>query len=812
MSAPHSAPILRRRTTDLNATLALLIYRALQWAASPLLILYFLGRIVKNRRYLGRFYERLGFLPASFRQTTAGAIWLHAVSVGEVLSVVPLLRRLRSELPGAPVFVSASTLAGRALAAERLNGLADGVFYAPIDYCFAVRRVLRTLRPALVLIAETEIWPNLYREAKRAGCGLLLINGRISDAAFPRYLRFRAFFQAVLSLPDRILAQSALSRQRFLQLGAPPDRVLDAGNLKYDFQPGPSAIPAEIRQFLDQTAPEHVFIAASTMPPARPGDVDEDDAVLDAFAELAPQFPRLLLILVPRKPERFEAAAAKLAQRGIPFVRRTGLASGARLERLPGVLLLDSIGELASLFTLESVVFMGGSLADRGGHNLLEPAFYARPVIFGPHMENFAEIAEEFQKANACVAISRPGELAAAATQLLLNPAACRSLGQSARKIAEARRGATSRVLEAAADLWDSAIPHDRPPFPLFQLLWLLSQLWAAAAALGRRWNLARRRRLQTPVISAGNLTLGGSGKTPFVLWLVRRLREDGLQPGILIRGYRRRVPEKITLAEAGAPLPVARTGDEAQLLLRAALAPVAIGANRYLAGRALEQRFAPDILVLDDGFQHVRLARDLDIVLIDTLDPFGGGNLFPLGRLREPVEALRRAGLILLTRCEPHRSYRGLTTRLRQINPRAPILKARIVPEAWIDCRTGAALPLSPPPGAPLAAFCGLANPASFWRTLRGLGCRPLFQRSFGDHHSYRPMELRRLAQEAVRLGAAALVTTEKDAINLCEGACELAAPLRLYYLRIGITVDGEEELLRLVKETIHRARLKVQ
>lgn len=751
-------------------------------------------------------------MPAAFRQAAAGSIWLHAVSVGEVLSVVPLLCRLRQELPGVPIFVSASTIAGRALAAERLSGLTDGVFYAPIDYCFAVRRVLRTLRPALVLIAETEIWPNLYRETKRAGSGLLVINGRISEAAFPRYLRFRPFFQAVLSLPDRILAQSAISRQRFLALGAPLDRVQDAGNLKYDFTGAPSAVPAQIQEFLDLAAPEHILIAASTMPPTRPGDVDEDDAVLDAFAELAPQFPRLLLILVPRKPERFEAAAAKLTQRGIPFVRRSSLAAGARLARLPGILLLDSIGELASLFALDSVVFMGGSLADRGGHNLLEPAFYARPVIIGPHMENFAGIAEEFQNAGACIKISRPGDLASTVSGLLRNPAARHSLGQNARTIAEARRGATSRVLQAAIELWDAAIPRSRPPFPIHQILWLLSQLWAAGAALARRWNLARNRPLQTPVISVGNLTAGGSGKTPFVLWLVRRLRESGHHPGILIRGYRRRVPEKITVAAPGATLPVARTGDEAQLLLRAAAAPVAIGADRYLAGRALEQEFAPDVLVLDDGFQHARLARDLDIVLIDALDPFGDGALLPLGRLREHPQALERAGLILLTRCEPNRSYRGLTARLRQFNPGAPILKARIVPEAWIDCRSGAALPPSPPPGTPLAAFCGLANPASFWNTLRDLGCRPLFQRSFPDHHSYRPVELRRLAEEAARLGAAALVTTEKDAVNLCEGACELAAPLRLYFLRIGISVDGEEELLRVVNQAIQRARLKVQ
>ncbi len=308
-----------------------------------------------------------------------------------------LLRRLRAELPSAPLFVSTTTLAGRALADQKLAGLADGVFYAPIDFCFAVRRVLRTLRPAVVVVAETEIWPNLYREAKRAGCGLAVVNGRISDRAEPKYLRFKWFFGAVLRWPDRILAQSEGNRQRYLALGAPPERVSDGGNLKYDFRPSQAGIPECLREFVARTAPLEIWIAASTMPPAEAGDVDEDDAVIEAFRALCLNHPRLLLILAPRKPERFDAAAARLEAAGISYVRRSLLDDEPPPVALPGVLLLDSMGELSSLFALDSVVFMGGSLARRGGHNVLEAAFYSRAVVVGPHMENFAEIAAEFQ-------------------------------------------------------------------------------------------------------------------------------------------------------------------------------------------------------------------------------------------------------------------------------------------------------------------------------------------------------------------------------------------------------------------------------
>jgi len=207
-------------------------------------------------------------LPRSLRQTAAGAIWLHAVSVGEVLSSLELLRRLRAGFPSTPLFVSTTTLAGRALAEEKLASLADGIFYAPVDLVWVVRRVLRALRPWMVVIAETEIWPNLFREVKRAGCGLVIVNGRISDRAAPRYQRLRWFFRHVLGWPDAILTQSEAIRQRYLGLGAPPEKVFTAGNLKYDFEPR-----AQSASFVRLSGSARLWIAASTMPPAGQQDL-----------------------------------------------------------------------------------------------------------------------------------------------------------------------------------------------------------------------------------------------------------------------------------------------------------------------------------------------------------------------------------------------------------------------------------------------------------------------------------------------------------------------------------------------------------
>ena len=298
--------------------------------------------------------ERLGFLPAPIHTTGTGAIWFHAVSVGEVISCVELIRTLRAAHPHAPIYVSTSTLAGRETADQKLEGLANGVFFAPLDYRSIVRRVLRRLRPAAVVVLETEIWPNLYRESKRAGASLILVNGRISDRAFKRYRAWHWFFCHVLRNVDTIFAQSVEDKRRFVAAGARLDRVQVAGNLKYDFSP-PTEIPPSIAEFLKETAPRQIWIAASTMPPADSTDVDEDDEVLRAFAEVAKSFPGLLLIIAPRRPERFDVVAEKLQRAKINFVRRTN----PKKVELPGVLLVDTIGELASLFACADVVFDG---------------------------------------------------------------------------------------------------------------------------------------------------------------------------------------------------------------------------------------------------------------------------------------------------------------------------------------------------------------------------------------------------------------------------------------------------------------------
>ncbi len=756
----------------------------------PALLFYFVLRGLGNRAYWRSLPQRFGFLPRSFREIGPGAIWLHAVSMGEILACVEFARGLRAEFPHSPLFVSTSTLAGRATAEQKLGGVAAGIFFAPVDYVFVVRRVLRALKPALVVVAETEIWPNLFREVRRTGAGLAIVNGRISDQALPKYLRLRWVFPPVLAAVDTILAQSEEMRRRFLALGA--GQVSVGGNLKYDF-PARAADPrSPVVQLIARVRPAKVWIAASTMADER---LDEDDAVIAAWRKMRGVF----LMLVPRKPERFDVAAAKLDAAGIVYVRRSRLAQDELGAPPPGVLLLDSIGELGGLFGLADCVFMGGTLTARGGHNILEPALFGKVVIVGPHMENFADIAQEFRAARAVVEVRGAEELAGAVERVLADDA---GVGARARECAEARRGATARAVAAMHEVY--RVPRYRPAMPWYPAAWALAQVWRWEARRRQALYYAQRRKLEVPVIGVGNLTMGGTGKTPCVLRLAELLRDRGRKPGILTRGYGRASPAPVLALPVGAKVRTEESGDEPQIFLRARVAPVGIGADRFRTGKLLREQFGVDVMLLDDGFQHAKLARNFDVVLLDALNPFGGGEVFPVGRLREPLQALARADAIVITRSDCSDLVPAIERVVRNWNPCAPVFRAHIQPEVWVEHRTGRCIATGDLKLERAGAFCGLGNPRSFYRTLDSMGVRYVDRVEFEDHHRYRPHELKRMAEQFRRNGATALVTTEKDAVNLCDGAGELLSNMPLYWLRIGMRIEGEAELLAAIEHRI--------
>ncbi|MCC7340986.1 MAG: tetraacyldisaccharide 4'-kinase, partial [Bryobacterales bacterium] len=525
--------------------------------------------------------------------------------------------------------------------------------------------------------------------------------------------------------------------------------------------------------------------------------------VLAAFERLRAELPDLLLVLVPRHPERFELAAARLAASGVNWERRSTLTGESRLP-LPGVLLLDSMGELGSLFPRADVVFMGGTLARRGGHNILEPAACGKAIVIGPHMENFPGIAADIRNAKAVVEIGGPDALTTAVRSLLLDPDLRRELGERARAQFLAGRGATARAVERASTLYEFAVPRPPRSWWHYIFLWPLSKLWKVGARRRKARQTAAQRRLPVPVVCVGNITTGGAGKTPAVLWLTGQLQAHGRSPAILTRGYRRVSREPVLIAAPGEQLPRRATGDEPQIFLRRAGAPLGIGACRYQVGIQLLERFPADVILLDDGFQHWRLARDFDLVLLDALMPFGERDLVPLGRLREPMDALARADAFLLTRTSAKGRLRGIEAKLRAINPTAPIFRSKVAPIAWVDAANGVEQAIADwQPESPMA-FCGLANPNSFRQTLRALGIQTRAFWPFPDHHVYAPSDLRRLEEFARSVDARALLTTEKDFCNLEPDWYLCIRQTPLYWLKIGTEIENGEELVRRILERI--------
>jgi tetraacyldisaccharide 4'-kinase len=630
----------------------------------------------------------------------------------------------------------------------------------------------------------------------------VIVNGRISDRTWPRYLAWKEVFAPILQLPDLVLAQSETDRERYAQLGVFAERLRIEANLKYD--------AALSRGTTDITAfgAEQIWIAASTVGPNERGSIarhaiDEDDIVLKAFQALGREFPRLLLILAPRQRDRFDEVAAKLERAAIPFLRRTQAVNNPSAGlHLPGVLLLDTIGDLSRAYSLADVVFVGGSLAPRGGHNIVEPAAAGLPVVIGPNMQNFETIARDFLASDAVLRIQAQEDLAPAIRTLLLGRDRAQGLGERARELVLRNQGIAGRIAETLRPLYYRG--YTKRPRNLLSrcVLGALAWLWREGGVLKRRRSeryAASVDPLPVPVVSIGGVTIGGSGKTPFTTYLTSRLKERGYSPAILTRGYRRRSPAKSLVFAPGMKVPPAFTGDEAQIFLRDAAAPIGIGAERYDTAKVLIAAFpATNVLLLDDGFQHARLKRDVDIVVIDGLDPLGQEEIVPLGRLREPLSALERADALVVTRAESDDRYEAIKTRLREYNKESPIFRTRLIARHWRDSVTGQSM--SQLPVRQVAAFCALGNPQNFWHTLEAIGLQVVFRWAFGDHHTYQPVELHRLVHQARAHGAEILVTTEKDRVNCPAKVDTLVAPLKLVWVEIDLELEDEDRFFALL------------
>lgn len=424
-------------------SLLYLLYSFLLAAGMLLTLPYWLFQVLRHGKYHGGLAERLGRVPV--RLTSVGGsvpqpgatIWLHAVSVGEVIAVSGLVEELRRRFPQQRVVVSTTTDTGQALARKRFGE--GNVFYFPMDFAFAIRPYLNALQPCLVVLAETEFWPNFLRLAQASGARIAVVNARISDRSWPSYRRFRWALRRMLSSVDLFLAQTSEDGTRLQSIGAEPERVKITGNLKFDMTLRPTPpIVEDLRRSLQQAGAGPVLVCGSTVD-------DEEPLLLKAFENVLVAHPNAVMILAPRHPERFGAVAGLLDQMGTRWWQRSSW-NGEPIAN--GVFLVDTIGELAALYALADIAFVGGSLVPRGGHNILEPAQHGVAIVVGNHTENFRDIVGLFQSRDA-VRIIEPTQLSLIFMELLANEPERAALGRRAAETVRSQTGATLRTVQA---------------------------------------------------------------------------------------------------------------------------------------------------------------------------------------------------------------------------------------------------------------------------------------------------------------------------------------------------------------------------
>ncbi len=404
--------------------------------------------ILRREKYASGFRERLGSYP-EFQQNSRPVVWLHCVSVGETYAARPLVDELQSQFPSHRIIISTTTRTGHKLARKIFGEKTDAIFYFPFDWKFSVRKALEHFRPSIVLLMETEIWPRFIREAHLSGIKLAIVNGRLSERSYRRYSKIGWFVRPVLSFVDVALLQTESDMRSINALGF-TNRAAVTGNIKFDLErsENESLLTETFRGRFGVAAGERLIVAASTHDP-------EEKLVLDAFRILRRSFEtRLRLLIVPRHPERFDAVARLVEDSEFLFSRRSARDSAD--DKKADIILLDSIGELRSVYPLADIVFVGGSLIDRGGQSVLEPAAAEKAVVVGPHTGNFKAVVDELLSREAVVQLAPVGQiseysahLASAIERLLCNDAERELLGRNAKAAVAENRGATARTVEA---------------------------------------------------------------------------------------------------------------------------------------------------------------------------------------------------------------------------------------------------------------------------------------------------------------------------------------------------------------------------
>jgi tetraacyldisaccharide-1-P 4'-kinase len=631
----------------------------------------------------------------------------------------------------------------------------------------------------------------------------------------------RFFFKDVLNHIDLFIVQGKEELLRLTSLGVLPERISIVGSLKADSTQEistneKSKISNDNFKLKDKTIlRERLGLPEGARPivcgSTRPG---EEKILLEMFKDVREKIRNSCLIIAPRHSKRYKEVETLLKESDFRWLRRSDVGVDFKPAVPYEVLLLDSMGELEWVYGAGEVAFVGGSLLPFGGHNLLEPARWRIPILFGPHVENAREMGEELVRSGGGIKVQDSQDLTRKTLHLLSNTEARRRMGEAAFETLQNKRGAIQLTFQKLMEngiftgkeiipynIKYSAIPINKVTLLPLTLLYMIGyRVWILLYQL----NIIKKSSLKGYVISVGNITTGGTGKTPFVQFLASRLEKKGKKVAILTRGYGRKSSNHITIQPFNDLTNISpdEVGDEPVLLFNNLKGiPVVVGKNRVTGGKKAEKEFGSEIFLLDDGFQYQRLNRDLNIVLIDSTNPFGNGHLLPGGRLREPLTSLNRADLFILTRTDqirntyhasrnkelPIRAHHDIRRKLQSINPDAPIVEAIHKPievkkipiptlnqvMSWRQARVqGDSRIESYPPawleGKKIIALSSIGNPADFEETLERLGADVIERIRFRDHHRYSSRDLERIGKKAKLMEAEAIVTTEKDEIRL--------------------------------------------
>lgn len=826
-----------------------ILYNVLGILAFFLFVLpYYSWRLLREKGFSDRFRQSMGFIRREEIEAVANTecIWIHGASVGEIVATSPLVKEIKKTMPRRKVLVSAFTVGGYNMARQIIPE-ADAIIYFPLDLSWVAESVVRRIRPGIFMPVETELWPNFLRSIRERNIPVMMVNGRISEKSVKTYRYLFSIWRDMLRTVSRFCMQSSIDADYIADLGADPQKIFVTGNTKFD-QTYAEVTPEDLAAYKSELGlgaeSYPVIVAGSTHP-------SEEEAVLTAFRELRGEYPHARLIIAPRKPARAE----EIRKLSVRFGYETG--SRSKLKEMNGprpeypVLLIDTIGELGRIYAVGDIVFIGGSLMHHGGHNVLEPAAHAKPILVGPSMENFKDSYALLSKVGACRMVPDTAGLGRAFLEIARNDALRAKMGEASIQVIRENRGAATNTMYYLKDLLQQAsvsraytrdypvntrnfndaggggLKHgaaiiqyifhmahapERPwyAFLLLGFLRILSYLYG----FGARTNLwlyeagvLKTCKLDCCVISIGNITVGGTGKTPTAQRVAMMVRDMGYRVVILNRGYRSHWDKELGVVSDGKKIYMTsyEAGDEAYLMAKMMPGiPVVIGKNRDITGKYAVEKLQAEVIIMDDGYQHWQVERDLDIVLVDTLNLFGNGCLLPRGILREPLGHLNRADMFLFTKSDQSSELTRavLTENIRQYNTKAPIVESihhamNFVEIAdWYKGIQQNPIGLEELKGKKVMVFSAIGNPSSFEQNVSGCGLEILEAIRYPDHHDYGMLEMQYIGERASELEAAALITTGKDAVKIPTEFIYFNREIPLYVMNMDIKMNRNEEV----------------